>query len=170
VCCSLPLDTFMRAKSKLSLVKLASQWRIVASNYSSKAHSPCSRVQEYLENFREQVGVARNSSKVCYVAMNKDSHVLEVPDDVAKKVPSSFNACAGKKGVKRFMSDELQDLSARHSDALLATEAAQNSILSRITASSIGEKREMWLEVCWLAFLGVLFTTPPWRNRSILSQ
>jgi MutS family domain IV len=100
--------------------------------------------------------VTRNDKKVCYVSVNKDSHVLEVPDDVAKKVPSSFNACAGKKGVKRFTSDELQDLSSRHNDTLLAIEAAQNSILSRITASSIGDKREMWLEVCCLATTGSL--------------
>ena len=89
----------------------------------------------------------RNSSKVCYVSMNKDSHVLEVPEDVDKRVPNSFNACAGKKGFKRFLSDNLQDLNSRHNEALLAVEAAQNSILSRITASSIGDKRDMWLEV-----------------------
>lgn len=82
-----------------------------------------------------------------YISLNKDSHVLEVAEDVAKKVPSSFNACAGKKGVKRFISDDLQDLNTQHAEALASVEAAQNSILSRITATSIGEKRTMWLEV-----------------------
>lgn len=110
----------------------------------------CNSVQKYLEDFREQVGVPRNSSKVCYVSMNKDSHVLEVPEDIAKRVSSSFNACAGKKGVKRFLSDALQDLNTRHSEALVDVEAAQSSILRRITASSIGDKRDMWLEVCSL--------------------
>ena len=108
---------------------------------------PITGVQEYLEDFREQLGVPRNNSNVCYVSMNKDSHVLEVPEDLAERVPNIFNACAGKRGVKRFLSDDLQDLNSRLNETQLAVEAAQNSILSRITASSIGDKRDMWLEV-----------------------
>ena len=107
-------------------------------------------LQSFLEEFREEIGVKRHDKSVSYTALNKDSHVLEVPEELAKRVPSRYTACAGKKGVRRYMCDELQDLAASYTDTGKDVEAAQLSILSRITSSAFGQKRDMWLKVCSL--------------------
>lgn len=90
----------------------------------------------------------RSEQSVAFTSLNKDSHVLEVPEHLARQLPPTYTACAGKKGFRRFTSDELQELAARHADTCQGLEAAQLSILSSITRSAFGEKREMWLQVC----------------------
>jgi DNA mismatch repair protein MSH6 len=101
-------------------------------------------MQAYLEEMREALGGGRS---VCYVSLNKDSHVLEVPEELARKVPDAFTACAGKKGVKRYVSAELTALTTRRADALAAIDSAQACILSRFAATTIADKRSVWLQV-----------------------
>ena len=106
--------------------------------------------QTYLEEFREEIGVKRSDKSVAYTALNKDSHVLEVPESLGRKIPTTYTACAGKKGFRRYTSEDLQELAAGHAKTCQGLEAAQLSILSSITKSAFGEKRDMWLQVCSL--------------------
>eukprot|EP00892_Ulva_mutabilis_P010533 jgi/Ulvmu1/7852/UM004_0083.1 len=104
-------------------------------------------LQSFLEDFREEIGVGRSDKSVCYIALNKDSHVLEVPEALAKQLPATYTACAGKKGFRRYMSEELQELAAVYAEKGKDVEVAQLNILARITRSAFGQKRNMWWKV-----------------------
>lgn len=103
-------------------------------------------MQEYLDEFCEALGQPRGTPDVKYVSVHKDSHVLEVPERLAKKVPSDFHAMAAKKGVKRFSSSALAALVAARAAALEGVEQAQLSILQRLTGR-FAERKAMWLQV-----------------------
>jgi hypothetical protein len=104
-------------------------------------------LQEYLRGFRETLGLSRTSDEVSYVSVMKDSHVLEVPENLAKKVPADFHAMAAKKGVRRYGSDELTELVAQRAARLKAVELAQLSILQTLVAR-FAENQRIWLQVC----------------------
>jgi DNA mismatch repair protein MSH6 len=108
-------------------------------------------VQEYLETFRESLGLPKTSSDISYVSVNKDTHVLEVPERFSKKVPVDFHACAAKKGVKRYSSTRLEELVAARKAKLEAVELAQLNILQVLVARFVKHK-DMWLQVCPLPF------------------
>jgi DNA mismatch repair ATPase MutS len=103
-------------------------------------------VQDYLQDFRESLDLKPSDDSVSFVSVNKDSHVLEVPDKLAKNVPEDFEAKAAKKGCKRYSSSELQVLVAERKAALDAVEAAQNDIL-RVLVARFAEDKAMWLQV-----------------------
>lgn len=100
----------------------------------------------FLASFRDSLGSGKDVAGVKFVSVNKDSHVLEVPEALAAKVSDDFHACAGKKGVKRYSSEELGDLVAQRRAALEAVEAAQLGILQRLVAK-LAADRSLWLQV-----------------------
>lgn len=139
------------ASSAADRVAVAAAGGLVPHPRWWQASRSCAVVlQSYLEDFREEIGVKRSDKSVAYTALNKDSHVLEVPESLGRKIPTTYTACAGKKGFRRYTSEDLQELAAGHAKTCQGLEAAQLSILSSITRSAFGEKREMWLQVCSL--------------------
>lgn len=72
-----------------------------------------------LRGFKEIVGEA------VFVSMNKDTHVLEVPEAAAKRVPRDYNAMSARKGFKRYSCEDLEGLVAERKRAVEAVEAAQ---------------------------------------------
>lgn len=111
-------------------------------------------MQEYLAEFRQSLGLARSHKDVTFVSVNRDSHVLEVPEQHASKVPDEFHAMTAKKGCKRYSSDALQALVERRKAALDAVELAQNDILTNLCAK-FAEQKLMWLQVCRAAMLAL---------------
>lgn len=95
----------------------------------------------YLESVQSEI---KNGSKVLrYTSLNKEAYVLEAPDSVS--VPSSWESIQGKKGVKRYMTDELKNLSLAMNHAIEEKEVAQTQILQHVTAKFASYK-DLWLE------------------------
>lgn len=62
-------------------------------------------MQDYLKQVRREL----DCRAIKYISLNKESHVLEVPDDSCR-VPSSYSLVGHRKGFKRYSSDELKEL------------------------------------------------------------
>lgn len=60
--------------------------------------------QDYLKQVKREL----DCRSIKYISLNKESHVLEVPDDC--KVPTSYCLVGTRKGFKRYSSDELKEL------------------------------------------------------------
>ena len=93
---------------------------------------------EYLKSARRELGAGK---EVKFASLNKDSHVLEVPEDLA--VPREWESMQGKKGVKRYMTAELKELVSELDAAHEAKESAQSGILQGILRQ-FAERREVW--------------------------
>ena len=76
--------------------------------------------------------VALKCRTASLISLNKESHVLELPDGVA--VPPSYDLVGQRKGFKRYKSAELQELVAARDAALAARDAALGSVLKRVLA------------------------------------
>ncbi|WPT16759.1 DNA mismatch repair protein MSH6 [Picochlorum sp. SENEW3] len=97
-------------------------------------------LDKYLESLQSDI---KNGSKVLrFTSLNKEAYVLEAPDSVS--VPSSWESIQGKKGVKRYMTDELKKLSLAMSHAIEEKEVAQAQILQHVTAKFASYK-DLWL-------------------------
>ncbi len=92
---------------------------------------------DYLKELKAELG----SRDVKYASLNKESHVIEVPEDLT--VPREWESMQGKKGVKRYMTSELRELVTVREAALDAKEKAQTGIL-RAILRRFAEKREIW--------------------------
>ncbi|KAL4517804.1 hypothetical protein Ndes2526A_g02182 [Nannochloris sp. 'desiccata'] len=92
---------------------------------------------DYLKELKAELG----SRDVKYASLNKESHVIEVPEDLT--VPREWESMQGKKGVKRYMNSELRELVTAREAALDAKEKAQTGIL-RAILKRFAEKREVW--------------------------
>ena len=60
-------------------------------------------LKAYLKDVKSEV-----SSSIKYASANKDTHLLEVPEDKASRVPRSWELKSNKKGFRRYMTQELQ--------------------------------------------------------------
>jgi DNA mismatch repair protein MSH6 len=94
-------------------------------------------LSDYLKDLKAELG----SRDVKYASLNKESHVIEVPEDLT--VPREWESMQGKKGVKRYMNSELRELVTTREAALDAKEKAQTGIL-RAILRRFAEKREIW--------------------------
>lgn len=63
--------------------------------------------QDYLQQVRREL----DCRAIKYIPLNKESHVLEVPDDSCR-VPSSYSLVGHRKGFKRYSSGDLKELVA----------------------------------------------------------
>lgn len=63
-------------------------------------------LQEYLQHIRKQF----RCRDISYITLNKESHVLEVPDGVADAMGESFDMVGHRKGFRRYMTEELKEL------------------------------------------------------------
>jgi hypothetical protein len=66
---------------------------------------------------------------VSYASLNKESHVLEVPEGAAARVPATFSLVGHRKGFKRYSSDALARLVAARGEAEEGREAVQAGVL-----------------------------------------
>jgi DNA mismatch repair protein MSH6 len=94
-------------------------------------------LSDYLKELKAELG----SRDVKYASLNKESHVIEVPENLT--VPREWESMQGKKGVKRYMNIELRELVTAREAALDAKEKAQTGIL-RAILRRFAEKREIW--------------------------
>ncbi|GFH28140.1 DNA mismatch repair protein [Haematococcus lacustris] len=97
------------------------------------------RLAEYLQSVRGRVSAPPRS--VVYISMNKDSHIIELPESV--KVPSEFSMVGQRKGFKRYSSNALAALRAELSEAEEAKEAASGAILQGLVRR-FSEGRGLW--------------------------
>lgn len=82
-------------------------------------------LQAYLARVRKQL----DCRSVSYVSMNKDSHVLEVPEAACGSVPPVLLLVGQKKGFKRYSSEELQGLVAARTAKEEAREVVEAGVL-----------------------------------------
>jgi DNA mismatch repair protein MSH6 len=66
---------------------------------------------------------------VSYTSLNKESHVLEVPESAAGRMPSSYSLVGHRKGFKRYTSEELKELVADKQAAEEDREKVQAGVL-----------------------------------------
>ena len=98
-------------------------------------------LEDYLISLQSTI---RNGSKsLKYTSLNKEPYVLEAPDTV--EVPSSWESIQGKKGFRRYMTDELKKLSSNMSRAIEEKEVAQTQILQNIMKRFAAHK-STWLD------------------------
>lgn len=108
---------------------------------SNKVKNAAQDLDEYLMTLQNTI---RNGSKVLrYTSLNKEPYVLEAPDTV--EVPSSWESIQGKKGFRRYMTDELKRLSSNMARAIEEKEVAQTQILQNIMKRFASHKSK-WLD------------------------
>jgi hypothetical protein len=66
---------------------------------------------------------------VSYTSLNKESHVLEVPEASAGRMPSCYSLVGHRKGFKRYSSSELQGLVADKAAAEEERERVEAGVL-----------------------------------------
>ena len=98
-------------------------------------------LDSYLDEVRSTIPTGGKLIKL--ISLQKDPYVIEAPDHI--KVPSTWSSVQGKKGVKRYMTDELQRLTATMALAKEEKEVAQTKILQNIMAK-FAEHKTVWLE------------------------
>jgi hypothetical protein len=84
-----------------------------------------SHPQAYLSRVRKQL----DCRSVSYVSVNKDSHVLEVPEAACGSVPPVLLLVGQKKGFKRYSSEELKELVAARTAREEEREAVESGVL-----------------------------------------
>ncbi|KAG2440549.1 hypothetical protein HYH02_010133 [Chlamydomonas schloesseri] len=98
------------------------------------------QLQEHLKELRSRF----NCRELTYVSVNKDSHLLEVPEALANKLGGEFHLCGNRKGYKRFTSNKLKALVAQREEAAEAKETALSSILARLVVKFVAHKA-LWV-------------------------
>ncbi|CAL8470971.1 g10513 [Coccomyxa elongata] len=83
---------------------------------------------QHLKDVRKKLGC----SGITYVSLNKDSHLLDIPDSAADGVPSSYELVGQKKGWKRYRSPRLAELVQDLARAQEDREAALSGILQGV--------------------------------------
>lgn len=110
-------------------------------NATNKVRQAEQDLEEYLKSLQS---IIRNGSKsLSYTSLNKEPYVLEAPDTV--EVPSTWESIQGKKGFRRYMTDELKSLSTKMSRAIEEKEVAQTQILQNIM-KRFASYKSMWLD------------------------
>lgn len=94
---------------------------------------------------------------VSYTSLNKESHVLEVPESAAGRMPSSYSLVGHRKGFKRYTSEELKELVADKQAAEEDREKVQAGVLrvsrGRYGWYAQGGGRQYWALDCQGAML-----------------
>ncbi|KAG2424293.1 hypothetical protein HXX76_014671 [Chlamydomonas incerta] len=98
------------------------------------------RLQEHLKELRSRL----NCRELAYVSVNKDSHLLEVPEALANELGGEFHLCGNRKGYKRFTSNRLKELVGAREEAAEAKETALSSILARLVVKFVAHKA-LWV-------------------------
>ncbi|KAK9844444.1 hypothetical protein WJX74_002610 [Apatococcus lobatus] len=80
---------------------------------------------------------------ITYISLQKESHLLEIPQEFAKRVPSSYELIAQRKGFNRYMTSRLRELVTSHKSALEARERAASCILQGLVKRFI-EQQAVW--------------------------
>ncbi|WIA28905.1 hypothetical protein OEZ86_011429 [Tetradesmus obliquus] len=96
-------------------------------------------LQAYLARVRKQL----DCRSVSYVSMNKDSHVLEVPEAACGSVPLVLLLVGQKKGFKRYSSEELQGLVAARTAKEEAREVVEAGVLQALERLFVSHG-ELW--------------------------
>ena len=91
-----------------------------------------SELASWLEEARKQLG--GHKTEVCFVSANKDTHLVEVPDRLASKVPHDWVREGKRKGFERFTCEDLEPLRAQRALAEEAREEALAGVFRRIVA------------------------------------
>ena len=86
----------------------------------------------WLEQARVQLG--GHKTEVCFVTANKDTHLVELPDRLAGKVPTHWVREGKRKGFERFTCDDLVPLREARVAAQEARESALSGVFRRIVA------------------------------------
>ena len=89
-------------------------------------------LESWLE--RARVDLGGHKTEVCFVNANKDTHLVEVPDRLASKVPQHWVREGKRKGFERFTCDELVPLRADRESATEAREEALAGVFKRVVA------------------------------------
>jgi DNA mismatch repair protein MSH6 len=90
-------------------------------------------LETWLRAARSILGGGRDSCS--FVSANKDTHLVEVPDRLASRVPSDWSREGKRKGFERFDAPDLARLRAERADAEEARELALAGVLRTLTAS-----------------------------------
>ncbi|KAL4857543.1 DNA mismatch repair protein 6 [Chlorella vulgaris] len=96
------------------------------------------QLKDFLQEAKKEVGAG---VRVQYVSLNKESHVLEVPEST--RVPGTWTPRANKKGVKRYSCSQLEALVKQREAAYDGKERAQGGILLGMMAA-FARRRELW--------------------------
>eukprot|EP00877_Chromochloris_zofingiensis_P003836 jgi/Chrzof1/13453/Cz07g33220.t1 len=96
-------------------------------------------LQEYLQHIRKQF----RCRDISYITLNKESHVLEVPDGVADAMGESFDMVGHRKGFRRYMTEELKELVKDLAAAQDMREKALGGIL-QILEQRFVAKKDLW--------------------------
>ena len=94
-------------------------------------------LQKWLQDARQLLGGSRDSAT--FASANKDTHLVEVPDRLASRVPGSWSREGKRKGFERFDSPDLQVLRQERADAEEAREIALADVLRTLTKSFCDE-------------------------------
>lgn len=86
---------------------------------------PPTHTQDYLVRVRKQL----DCRSITYTSLNKESHVLEVPEAAAGRMPASFSLVGHRKGFKRYSSEELAGLVADKAAAEEERERVEAGVL-----------------------------------------
>jgi len=97
------------------------------------------QLDSYLEKLQLKI---RGGSKVLrYTSLNKEPFVLEAPENV--EVPHEWETMQGKKGFKRYITNELRQLSSNLARATEDKEFAQTKILQSVMRK-FSEHKDLW--------------------------
>ena len=94
----------------------------------ARLESADSRLQSWLRDARATLGGGADSG-ISLVSVNKDTHVLEIPDRFVSKIPGSWSREGTRKGFERFDSPDLAELRKERADAEEAREDALGNVL-----------------------------------------
>ena len=95
-------------------------------------------LNSWLADARKTLGGGK--SEVCFVSANKDTHLVEVPDRLAARVPGDWSREGKRKGFERFDSPELAELRAERA----AAEEARENALAGVLRGLVGKFCEEW--------------------------
>ena len=98
-------------------------------------------LDDYLRNLKATLG----TKDVQYVSLNKDTHIINVPDKYTTKVPRKFEKCSKIKGFTRYSSPELRDIVSKLETAKESRIAALECLLKEIIKRFLQEQG-LWKE------------------------
>ena len=108
------------------------------------AQQKVKEARQQLDSYLDKVQLEiKGGSKVLrYTSLNKEPFVLEAPENV--EVPHQWETMQGKKGFKRYITNELRQLSSNLSRATEEKEFAQTKILQS-AMRKFSEHKDLWV-------------------------
>ncbi|GLC55756.1 hypothetical protein PLESTB_001025500 [Pleodorina starrii] len=99
------------------------------------------KMKEYLKEVRQRFG-----HEIELVSVNKDSHLLEVPESKAGRLGGEFLLMGNRKGYKRFTTNKLKALVADLDKVMERREDVLSTILTRLLVKFVSHKA-LWVAV-----------------------